>query len=148
MPSERVFVHSWCATHFAATWLRFFICVPVSWIAATLYIVAGPEFPPISSVTTFPDNVAVPVRNVHDEVTGSVSDALATQTAIWRQTRRIRELFFFCVGHLGDRVGGAVGAESLGRGVQARARWRLSWSPFLSTVTARSNRQPASTVPG
>jgi hypothetical protein len=52
----------------------------------------------------FADCVAIPIRNVNDKVAGAVGHALATQSAVGRETRSEREFFFFAIAHFGDGV--------------------------------------------
>ena len=52
----------------------------------------------ISSMA-FAHDVSVPVWDMHNEITRAVRDALATQTAIWREAWSKRKLFFFGIRH-------------------------------------------------
>ena len=75
----------------------------MSGVAATFYTQVSGELPLISSMS-FADEVPVPVWNLHDEISGTVGDALTTQTTVRSEAGSERELFFFRVAHLRDRA--------------------------------------------
>ena len=71
--------------------------------AATVYTWTTPEFP-INFLVAFANDVSIPIRNVHNEVARTIRNALTAQPAVWRKTRRKRQLFFFAVRHLGNTL--------------------------------------------
>ena len=82
---------------------RLFFFVPMSGCRTPFYNWLGQEFP-INSSVAFADDVPIPIRNVHDQITCAIWYALATEATVRRETRRKREFFFFCVGHFRDRL--------------------------------------------
>jgi hypothetical protein len=69
--------------------------------AATFYNEASGEFPMISSVA-FSNGIPIPIRNINNEVSRAVGHALATETAVRRQTGCEREFLFLRVRHFGN----------------------------------------------
>lgn len=53
---------------------------------------------------TFADDIAIPIRNVDDEIACAAGNALTTETAARCQPWSKRKFLFFSVGHLGNRV--------------------------------------------
>jgi hypothetical protein len=68
-------------------------------VSATFYTWARWELLRLFSVT-FSDDIAIPIRNINDQIPRAIGDALAAQAAARSETRCERQLILFCIRHL------------------------------------------------